>query len=227
LYKNNTNILSELAELHQEHEEAVHGGWNLERKSHVADPADPAKKKSRLSTASIEKTACDSEVVGALYHQEVVPNEVLSGTAAATTAIVSTFAVATVRAMAQGLCPGSAAFSAPVISRGRLRGIDNRPAWLTRGLDDNNRLSGLAAPQPAVEHRPSISAALSVPISNITKNERGVDNRPAWMSRGFAPNDGPNDFTQRKVFSVNDELSGRGQEGRQLVQSSGKGASQT
>jgi len=100
--------LSELAELHQEHEEAVHGGWNLERKSHVADPA---KKKSRLSTASIEKTACDSEVVGALYHQEVVPNEVLSGTAAATTAIVSTFAVATVRAMAQGLCPGSAAFS--------------------------------------------------------------------------------------------------------------------
>lgn len=89
---------------------------------------------------------------------------------------------------------------------------------MTRGLDDNNRLSGLAAPQPAVEHRPSISAALSVPISNITKNERGVDNRPAWMSRGFAPNDGPNDFTQGKVFSVNDELSGRGQEGRQLVQ---------
>eukprot|EP00985_Skeletonema_marinoi_P021452 scaffold13162_cov171-Skeletonema_marinoi.AAC.13 len=119
----------------------------------------------------------------------ILPDSVHSGAAASVArARVSTIAVARGRRMdnrparmtrgphSLACSAATAAFSAPVAERGRGRGVDNRPAWMTRGLGGSDRLSGLAeAPQTAGEHRPSVSATLSVPISYAT-NERGVGN---------------------------------------------------
>eukprot|EP00984_Skeletonema_dohrnii_P007174 scaffold2589_cov197-Skeletonema_dohrnii-CCMP3373.AAC.2 len=182
---------SNLADLHQKQAEAEAAPSGRQR-SHVADLAVPAKKKPRLHTSEDEMAATESNGVGALQKvailpdvvssgAAIMPDSVHSGAAAAPVARVSTIAVARGRGMdnrparmtrgphSLASSAAASAFSAPVAERGRGRGVDNRPAWMTRGLGGSDRLSGLAeAPQTAGEHRPSVSATLSMPISHAT-----------------------------------------------------------
>ncbi len=134
--------------LHQNETEAEQSG---KKRSHGTDTAGLAKK-PRLHTSEDEKAATKSENVDALQNTATVPDAVPSGEAAMPEVTSGTAtAVSTVAAAARG------------------RGIDNRPAWMTRGLH-------------------SAAAAIFTPATGRGRG-RGIDNRPSWMTRGLRGGD--------------------------------------
>lgn len=84
---------------------------------------------------------------------------------------------------------GEAAFSAPPIGVGRGRGrggVDNRPAWMTKGqnVQTNETASNPAGPAPSGRAAFSSQAAVGGMGRGRGRGRgRGIDNRPAWMSK--------------------------------------------
>lgn len=80
------------------------------------------------------------------------------------------------------------AFTAPSASAGRGRGrggVDNRPAWMTKG---ENALNGSTPSAPIGGQQPSADpgAKFTAPVASAGRGRGrgGVDNRPAWMTQG-------------------------------------------
>ncbi len=86
--------------------------------------------------------------------------------------------------------PG-ATFTAPVASAGRGRGrggVDNRPAWMTQGQSGpgNSRVPASAVDTQQSNTVSSGEATFSAPPIGVGRGRGrgGVDNRPAWMTKG-------------------------------------------
>lgn len=92
------------------------------------------------------------------------------------------------------------AFTAPVASVGRGRGrggVDNRPAWMTQGQRAPGN-SNVPAPVGDSHQTSAVSvgeAPFSAPPTGRGRGRGGVDNRPAWMTKG--QNTQTNDTTSR------------------------------
>jgi len=82
-----------------------------------------------------------------------------------------------------------AAFTAPVaIGRGRGRGgVDNRPAWITQGPGKNRDIaSGVDKQQASTVSVGEVAFSAPPPTTGEGRGRGrgGVDNRPAWMTKG-------------------------------------------
>ena len=86
------------------------------------------------------------------------------------------------------------AFAAPGAGRGRGRGrggVDNRPAWMTKGQSTSN--SNTPTPLPTIGKESAADPVTSKPPSFTApvasagrgRGRGGVDNRPAWMTKGL------------------------------------------
>ncbi|KAK1736751.1 hypothetical protein QTG54_012773 [Skeletonema marinoi] len=98
-------------------------------------------------------------------------------------------ASATVGGQQPAADPG-AAFTAPAAGAGRGRGrggVDNRPAWMTRGQGAPVNARAPASVADTQSSTVSVGeAAFSVPPTAVGRGRGrgGVDNRPAWMIKG-------------------------------------------
>ena len=210
-----SNNFAELQRIRKEAKAARHANYGKKR-SHDAEIADPSKKPRLLHTSQDEKAATESNANDIEAPQKAVPDKVLSGAAAAPggTATTAASAVAGGRGidnrpawLTQGLHSASAAFSAPTSNRGRGRGVDNRPAWMTRGRPPSasvalsssvqeergvhNMTQSFATIDMPIEIHQQIgaaqAAAVNSAIARFGGRGRGVDNRPAWMTRSQFP----------------------------------------
>jgi len=86
--------------------------------------------------------------------------------------------------------PARAAFTAPSAGGGRGRGrggVDNRPAWMTKGQSAPNGSTASAnvgGTQPTTDPGATFTAPVASTGRGRGRGRGGVDNRPAWMTQG-------------------------------------------
>jgi hypothetical protein len=172
------------------------------KRSRDADTTNLTTKKPRLHTSQGEKAATMGSAVDIGVPKKAVPDRISSGVvsdvAPSLTASDMTGMDNRLSWMASGQDSRATAFSEQTSIRGLGRCIDNRPAWMMQGSGD--RLPKQAMAFSVQEERrdhdrmrfanidmpteiPQINAAQTAAKAVFNSRGRGVDNRPAWMTR--------------------------------------------
>ena len=176
------------------------------KRSHEADTTHP-KKKPRLHISQGEVTEGSADDIGA--PKKAVPDRVSSG-AAAVSDVAPSLTVSDMMDNRPSWMAGgqdsvaTTAFSERTFIRGLGRCVDNRPTWMMQGSCDRLPMQAMAAElsfsvqEEQRDHdrtrfanidmpteSPHIGSAQTAANAVFNNRGRGVDNRPAWMTRSL------------------------------------------